>query len=52
MLWRHRNECVFNGASPRLSAALAVVGEEAVMWSMAGDKELALLTGHGGYVAV
>jgi hypothetical protein len=52
MLWRHRNECVFNGASPRLSAALAVVGEEAVMWSMAGDKELALLTGHGGYVVV
>jgi hypothetical protein len=51
-LWRHRNECVFNGASPRLSAALAVAGEEAIMWSMAGAKELALLTGHGGDAVV
>jgi hypothetical protein len=51
-LWRHHNECVFNGASPRLSATLVVAGEEAIMWSMAGAEELALLTGHGGDVAV
>jgi hypothetical protein len=43
---------LFNGASPCLSAALAVAGEEAIMWSMAGAKELALLTSHGGDVAV
>jgi hypothetical protein len=37
---------MFNGASPRISAALAVVSEEATMWSMVGAKGLALLTGH------
>jgi hypothetical protein len=41
---------VFNGASLCLSTALVVVDKEATMWSMAGAKGLALLTGHGGAV--
>ncbi|GJN03220.1 hypothetical protein PR202_ga20639 [Eleusine coracana subsp. coracana] len=31
-LWRHRNDCVFNGAAPRLPSILTMV------WSMAGAK--------------
>ncbi|GJN04465.1 hypothetical protein PR202_ga22015 [Eleusine coracana subsp. coracana] len=27
-LWKHRNDCVFNGASPNLSTALAMAGKE------------------------
>jgi hypothetical protein len=29
MLWQHRSDCVFNGVSPHLSAALVMVAEEA-----------------------
>jgi hypothetical protein len=43
-LWRHRNDCVFNGVSPRLSTALAMAMEEAWAWCMAGAKGLSLLT--------
>jgi hypothetical protein len=43
-LWRHRNDCVFNGVSPRLSTALAMAREEAWAWCMAGARGLSLLT--------
>ncbi|GJN12165.1 hypothetical protein PR202_ga30420 [Eleusine coracana subsp. coracana] len=46
-LWKHRNACVFNGASPNLAAALVMAGEETRFWNMAGAKGLSLLTGHG-----
>jgi hypothetical protein len=29
-LWRHHNDCVFNGAAPRLAMTLAMVGEQLV----------------------
>jgi hypothetical protein len=43
-LWLHRNDCVFNGVSPRLSTSLAMAREEAWAWCMAGTKGLSLLT--------
>ncbi|GJN31491.1 hypothetical protein PR202_gb19899 [Eleusine coracana subsp. coracana] len=45
-LWRRCNDCVFNGASPNLAAALVMAGEETRFWNMAGAKGLSLLTGH------
>jgi hypothetical protein len=42
-LWRHRNDCVFNGAAPRLGTALAMAGEQLVTWNMAGAKGLAMI---------
>jgi hypothetical protein len=35
------------GASPSLSSALGMAGEEARIWSLAGAKGLSLLTGLG-----
>lgn len=46
-LWRHRNDCVFNGASPSLATALVMAGDDTQMWNMAGAKGFSLLTGHG-----
>jgi hypothetical protein len=39
-IWMHRNDCVFNGAIPRLSRALNLAREEALLWSIAGAKGL------------
>ncbi|GJN29917.1 hypothetical protein PR202_gb18180 [Eleusine coracana subsp. coracana] len=33
VLWRHRNDFVFSGASPSLAIVLRTVGEEIKMWS-------------------
>jgi hypothetical protein len=44
-LWRHRNACLFDGASPSLSAALVMASEELWFWRVAGASELSLLTG-------
>ena len=43
-IWRHRNDCVFNGATPNVNLALALAREEAHWWSMAGAKGLSMLT--------
>jgi hypothetical protein len=51
-LWRHRNDCVFNGVSPRLSTALAMAREEAWAWCMAGARGLSLLTASASYLPV
>jgi hypothetical protein len=51
-LWQHRKDCVFNGAYPRLSMALTMVGEEARAWSLACAKGFSLLTGQDGAAAV
>jgi hypothetical protein len=37
---------VFNGAAPRISTTLTMVGEEARAWSMSGAKGIALLASH------
>jgi hypothetical protein len=44
-IWRHRNDCVFNGASPNVNMVLA--REEAHWWSMAGAKGISLLPAGG-----
>jgi len=46
-IWRHRNDCVFNGASPNVNLALAMAREEAHWWSRAGAKGISLLTAGG-----
>jgi hypothetical protein len=48
MLWRHRNNCVFNGAAPRLATALVMVGEQLVTCNMVGEKGLATIPELGG----
>jgi hypothetical protein len=48
MLWRHRNDCVFNGATPRLATALVMAGEQIVACNMAGTKGLAMISDLGG----
>jgi hypothetical protein len=49
--WRHRNACLFDGASLSLSAALVMAGEELWFWRVAGASKLSLLTGadQGGF---
>jgi len=37
-LWKHRNACVFEGASPCVQRVLAVVTEECMLWCWAGAK--------------
>ena len=47
IIWRHRNDCVFNGATPRLDTVLLLAKEEAELWCLAGAKGLSLLTARG-----
>ncbi|WVZ79231.1 hypothetical protein U9M48_026835 [Paspalum notatum var. saurae] len=39
-IWKHRNGCVFEGASPNVDSVLRAVVEEANLWCMAGAKGL------------
>jgi hypothetical protein len=34
-VWKHRNDCVFNGKSPSLSTALIMAGDELCFWNLA-----------------
>jgi hypothetical protein len=43
VLWKHRNRCVFDAATPSLAVALAQVGEEKHMWEMAGARCMSAL---------
>jgi hypothetical protein len=40
----HRNQCVFDGASPNLQGILASVSEGAKLWGLAGARGITLLT--------
>jgi hypothetical protein len=42
-LWKHRNQCVFDGASPSLAAALSQAEEDRVVWELAGAKGITFL---------
>jgi len=42
-LWRHRNNCVFNGASPSVAVAISLASEEAHLWRLVGARGLTLL---------
>jgi hypothetical protein len=39
-LWKHRNSCVFEGASPAVPAVLQNVADEGSLWCAAGAKDL------------
>jgi hypothetical protein len=39
-LWKHRNECVFDGASPNISISMQHIHEDVVLWGLAGAKDL------------
>lgn len=43
MLWKHRNDCVFNGASPSVQQALRQIADEGNLWCLAGARGLAHL---------
>uniref|UniRef100_A0A0A9HR92 Reverse transcriptase zinc-binding domain-containing protein n=1 Tax=Arundo donax TaxID=35708 RepID=A0A0A9HR92_ARUDO len=42
-LWKHRNSCVFEGASPSYHVILQDIQDDAKMWCMAGAKGLSSL---------
>ena len=44
MLWKHRNDCVFNGARPSVNALLTKIKEEASLWASAGALGLRAIT--------
>ena len=50
ILWKERNDIVFNGVSPRLHRALLLAQDEAAHWMLAGAKGLRGLVAasHGG----
>ena len=50
MLWKHRNRCVFDGATPSMSELLRTFEDELHLWGMAGARSLTSLSaglGHG-----
>ncbi|RCV10375.1 hypothetical protein SETIT_2G107400v2 [Setaria italica] len=38
ILWKERNDIVFNGASPRMKRVLLLAQEEVVLWKLVGAK--------------
>jgi hypothetical protein len=38
--WKHRNDCVFNGASPNVATVLQVVENEGNLWCIVGASAL------------
>jgi hypothetical protein len=43
-IWRHRNDCVFNGAQPSIARLLTSASDEFNMWCFAGAKGLTRLS--------
>jgi hypothetical protein len=41
-IWRHKNDCVFNGITPNVNMVLGLAREEAHWWSLAGAKGIYL----------
>jgi hypothetical protein len=37
-IWKHRNNCLFDGASPRVVSILSMARDEAQLWTLAGGK--------------
>jgi hypothetical protein len=46
ILWKYQNRCVFDGVSPRISAALSQAREECHLWEMAGAKRTLVSRSH------
>jgi hypothetical protein len=45
VLWKHRNDCVFNGANPNIQLVIRTFLEEAYLWSLADAKGSAFRSG-------
>ena len=43
MTWKHRNDCVFNAATPSTSVLVAKIKEEAALWATAGARGLRVI---------
>ena len=39
-IWKHRNNCIFNGESPDVGVSLQVIANECMLWCAAGAKGL------------
>lgn len=46
-VWRHRNDCVFNGTVPNVATTVILAMDEAQLWSLAGARDLSLLSAMG-----
>jgi len=44
ILWKHRNACVFEGASPNLQVAVQTFKEKSHLWQFSGAKKLTALS--------
>jgi len=42
-LWNHRNQCVFDGASPSISNIISTTFEDLQQWSLAGARGISFL---------
>jgi hypothetical protein len=42
-LWKHRNRCVFDGATPCMAAAMTQAEEERKVWELAGARGVSYL---------
>jgi hypothetical protein len=42
-IWKHRNRCVFDGATPDVSCVVSVCKEELHQWSLAGARGVSYL---------
>jgi hypothetical protein len=43
-IWKHRNDCIFNGASPSVTAMINMARIVVHLWSLAGAKGLAFVS--------
>jgi hypothetical protein len=46
-IWRHRNDCVFNGTVPNMATAVILAMDEVQLWSLAGARDVSLLSAMG-----
>ena len=46
-VWKHRNDCIFNGAVPNVTIVLSLAMDEARLWRLAGARGLTLLSIQG-----
>ncbi|WVZ93822.1 hypothetical protein U9M48_039777 [Paspalum notatum var. saurae] len=46
-IWKHRNDCVFEGISPNVSLVCRKIVQEGNLWRLAGNAALGLLCASG-----
>jgi nuclear pore complex protein Nup210 len=43
LIWKQRNECVFDGVQPSISRLITRIKKEATLWARAGAEALRVL---------